>query len=240
MSADVLAAPDANIEYPSSDGMPLAETSLQYEWIVTFRENINWLLHDAEAFVGADNFWYPVQGHAEITQAPDVYVALGRPKGHRPSYKQWEEGGVAPQVAIEVWGLTNTREGMRRKREWYARYGVEEYYEYDPVRDTIKVFVRAGDELVRVSDLKTWVSPRLGIRFDDTREPVVVIGPGGRPFQTVEEIQAERDTLAERAQQEGERAERERQRADDAERRLAALYAKMRAAGVEPNGEADR
>src|SRR5437667_8569029 len=88
------------IYYPESDGKPMADNTKQYEWIVTIKENLDGLLPNA--FVAADLFWYPVQGNKNIVQAPDVLVAMGRPKGHRSSYKQWEEGGVAPQIVFEI------------------------------------------------------------------------------------------------------------------------------------------
>ena len=40
----------------------------------------------------------PWKGNRKIRSAPDALTAFGRPKGYRGSYKQWEEGDVAPQV----------------------------------------------------------------------------------------------------------------------------------------------
>jgi hypothetical protein len=37
-----------------------------------------------------DLLWYPVRGQPRLRMAPDVLVALGRPKGYRGSYRQWE------------------------------------------------------------------------------------------------------------------------------------------------------
>ena len=54
------------------------------------------------------------------------------PRGDRGSYKQWEEGGIAPQVVFEVLSPGNRAGEMRRKFQFYQRYGVEEYYIYDP------------------------------------------------------------------------------------------------------------
>ena len=59
-------------------------------------------------------------------------VAFGRPKGYRGSYKQWEEDGIAPQVVFEILSPGNRRDEMVRKFAFYERYGVEEYYIYDP------------------------------------------------------------------------------------------------------------
>ena len=83
-------------------------------------------------FVAGDLLWYPVAGDNKTRIAPDALVAFGRPKGDRGSYKQWEEGGMAPQVVFEVLSPGNTRQEMADKLAFYDRYGVEEYYLYDP------------------------------------------------------------------------------------------------------------
>ena len=85
--------------YPESDGQPMAENTKQFQWIVTIKENLDALLPNA--FVAGDLFWYPLEGNNLIRQAPDVLVAFGRPKGHRGSYRQWEEDNIAPQVVFE-------------------------------------------------------------------------------------------------------------------------------------------
>jgi hypothetical protein len=46
---------------------------------------------DENVFVAGDLLWYPVEGKPNISQAPDVMVAFGTPKGSSKSYKQWLE-----------------------------------------------------------------------------------------------------------------------------------------------------
>lgn len=117
------------IVYPESDGKPMADNTKQLEAIVYLYDNLCALFADREdVFVAADLFWYPVEGHPEIRTAPDVMVVLGRPKGHRPSYKQWEEGNVAPQVVFEVLSPSNRPSDLIENYLFYQRYGVEEYY----------------------------------------------------------------------------------------------------------------
>ncbi|MFM8294463.1 MAG: Uma2 family endonuclease, partial [Microcystaceae cyanobacterium] len=83
---------DPPIIYPDSDGQPMAENTLQFEWIVIVKENLELLFGDRpDVFVAGDLLWYPVEGNNKIRRAPDAMVALGRPKGYRGSYKQWEE-----------------------------------------------------------------------------------------------------------------------------------------------------
>jgi Uma2 family endonuclease len=199
------------VVYPESDGQPMAENTRQYECIVALQGGLDELVPD---FVGADNVWYPVEGRPDITTAPDVYVALGRPKGHRASYQQWNEGGVAPQVVFEVLSPRNRGVEMARKFKFYQRYGVEEYYLYDPDDNTWAGFYRDGSELVEITDMGAWVSPRLGIRFDITAPEMRVRRPDGEPFKTYREQAAARRV---------------------AEERVAALESKLRAAGIDPN-----
>ena len=136
----------AEVEYPSSDGQPIAESTRQFRWIATVQGNLDLLFAGRDdVFVGADNFIYPVEGDPKTCLAPDVYVAFGRPKGDRPSYKVWAEGGIFPQVVFEVLSPANTAQEMNRKRAFYDRYGAEEYYVLDPDELVVEGWVRAAD-----------------------------------------------------------------------------------------------
>ncbi len=120
--------PTKKVVYPESDGKPMADNTKQLESIVYLFDNLGSLFADRDdVFVAADLFWYPVEGHPEIRTAPDVMVAFGRPKGHRPSYKQWEEEGIAPQVVFEVLSPSKRPSDLIEKFLFYQQYGVEEY-----------------------------------------------------------------------------------------------------------------
>lgn len=204
--------------YPESDGKPMADNTLQYEWIVKIKENLEALLPDA--FIAADLFWYPVEGDPTTKVAPDVMVALGRPKGHRRSYKQWEEAGVAPQVVFEILSPCNTALEMMHKERFYTRYGVSEYYIYDPdARETLG-YVRKQNVLCPIENISGWVSPLLGIRFETTAKELELFFPDGKPLLSIEEL---RNALA-----------HEQQRADEERRRADRLAERLRALGVDP------
>ena len=84
-------------QYPDSDGQLIADNTKQFRWIVVIMENLERLFaSDANVFIAGDLLWYPVEGNPKLRQAPDVMVVIGRPKGNRGSYRQWEEGGIAP------------------------------------------------------------------------------------------------------------------------------------------------
>jgi hypothetical protein len=112
---------------------------------------------------------------------------------------------------------------MVKKQQFYDRYGVEEYYLYNPDRNDLTGFHRVNDHLEVIEEMAGWTSPRLGIVFTLTDVDLEIYYPDGRRFLTTVE-------LAQQAEQEQQRAEQEKQRADR-------LAAQLRALGVEPEGE---
>lgn len=201
----------SEVIYPDSDGKPMANNTKQFRWIVVIQQNLDWLFaDDPNVFVAGDLFWYPVEGKPNIVNAPDVMVVFGRPKSDRGSYQQWNEEDVAPQVVFEILSPSNTQDEMERKLLFYERYGVEEYYIYDPDRNRLRGWLRTEDGLDIIPQMADWLSPRLGIRFAWSEEDLEFYRPDGKRFLTYVEI-------AQRFEEERQRAEEERQRADQAE-----------------------
>jgi Uma2 family endonuclease len=227
MSVNQLEAPTKPVIYPDSDGKPMADNTKQFEWIVTIAGGLQALFADnPNVFVAGDLLWYPVEGDNKTRIAPDALVAFGRPKGHRGSYQQWEEGGVAPQVVFEVLSPGNTRREMTEKLAFYDRYGVEEYYLYDPDNGRLQGWWRQGGRLVEIAQMRGWVSPWLGVRFELEGMDLCLIRPDGRRFagyvemdQRAESAEQRAEQEAQRAEQEAQRAEQEAQRAESAEQR---------------------
>ncbi len=221
-----LAPVEGEIDYPESDGNLMAENTEQFAWIVLIKENLEILFRDdPNVFVAGDLLWYPVKGHNRLRVAPDAMVVFGRPKGRRGSYKQWEEAGLPPQVVFEVLSPGNRADEMADKLEFYERFGVEEYYLYDPDTDTLAGWQRGDDgQLHPLPILREWVSPRLGIRFDLSVSPMRLYRPDGQLF--LSSIEREEWLLA---------AE---QRA--AEEQMARAAAEQRAADAEAQATAER
>jgi hypothetical protein len=216
------------IGYPDGDGLPMADNTVQFRYIATIQGGIDALFRgDPNVFVAGDLFWYPVEGHPETRVAPDVLVAFGRPKGDRGSYKQWEEGNIPPQVVFEILSPGNTAVEMSNKLAFYQRYGVEEYYVFDPDRGELAGYQRRGEQLQSVPAMHGHVSPRLRVRFELVNDELHLYGPDGRWFPTYPELAAEREEAEQRATQAQQQAEQERQRAE----RLAAL---LREHGIDP------
>jgi len=219
----------SGIIYPDSDGKPMADNTEQFRWIVVIQQNLEWLFaNDANVFVAGDLLWYPVEGSNTICTAPDVMVALGRPKGYRGSYKQWQEDNIAPQVVFEILSPSNTLTEMAKKQAFYNRYGVGEYYLYDPDDNDVSGWLRNNGEFTVIDTIHDWVSPRLQIRFDCSGTELRLYRPDGTPFLSYLEIaqQAERERL--RAEQAEQQLEQERSRAQ-------ALAERLRAMGIDPD-----
>jgi Uma2 family endonuclease len=235
----------AEIVYPDSDGQPMADNTRQAEVLVYLKTNLDDLFAAREdVFVAMDLLWYPAEGHPEIRLAPDILVAVGRPKGHRGSYRQWAEDGVAPQVVFEVLSPGNRRGEMDYKFDFYQQYGVEEYYTYDPHDFGFSAWRWSPDanRLRLVHPADGCVSPILGVRFDAPGDREwQIIGPNGRPFRPPIEVRQELERTQaawSRAEADRERAEAERDQATAERDRTAAerdrLAAKLRELGVDP------
>ncbi|MFO0845227.1 MAG: Uma2 family endonuclease [Gemmataceae bacterium] len=194
MSRPPRPAAPSPVVYPDSDGKPMADNTKQFRWIQTIEGNLEALYRDRQdVFVAGDNLWYPVEGHPEIRTAPDVYVVFGRPKGDRGSYIQHLEGGVPLTVVFEILSPGNTRLEVDEKLTFYDDYGAEEYYKYDPDRDKLTAYQRGRAALRKLRVGESFVSPRLGIRFDLSGPEMVVYHPDGKRFLTFEELEADRE-----------------------------------------------
>ncbi|MGB3240792.1 MAG: Uma2 family endonuclease [Geitlerinemataceae cyanobacterium] len=189
------------IIYPSSDGQPMADSTIQYKLITKIKEGCESLYRkDENVFVAADLLWYPVEGNASISQAPDVMVIFGRPKDDRRSYLQWEENNIAPQVVFEIRSFSDTQTKMNRKLAFYNRYGVEEYYLYDPQDNELSGWQRIEGFLEVIETILGWVSPRLGVRFELGEEGLEIYRPDGQKFLSYSELEEQTQLAQQKAE----------------------------------------
>ncbi|MBD6619419.1 Uma2 family endonuclease [Komarekiella sp. 'clone 1'] len=213
---------DPDLLYPDSDGKPIADNTEQYRWIVLIKENLEILFANNEnVLIAGDLLWYPVRSQLITPTAPDVMVAFDRPKGKRRSYRQWQEDNTPLQVVFEILSPSNNAKEMDRKLEFYDTYGVEEYYLYDPESFQLDGWLRQNNHLSKLWQMDSWVSPRLGIRFEAGQGELVIYRPDGQRFLNSLE-------LNQRAEQAELLLAQERQRADQ-------LAAYLRGIGIDPD-----
>ncbi len=242
MSIDIAAA----VAYPESDGLPMADNTIQWDWMAKVVGELRELFAGQRVFVAGNLFWYPVEGETTLVTAPDAMVAFGRPPGDRGSYKQWEEDDVAPQVVFEILSPSNTDDDLDTRFAFFEAHGVEEYYFIDPYENTVLGYRRRGCRLVQIHRMQGFVSPRLGVKFERLDGELVLTGPDGRRFQTREDRVAELAAEWKRAEalfaaeqarsdQLARHVEDEKKRADDEKKRADAYAAKLRALGIDPD-----
>jgi Uma2 family endonuclease len=238
------------IIYPDSDGNPMSDNTKQFRWIVTIKENLDLLFaNDANVFVAGDLLWYPVEGSNTIRSAPDAMVVFGRPKGDRGSYQQWREDNIPPQVVFEILSPGNRMGEMDKKLKFYERYGVSEYYIYDPDKIDLAGWLRQDRLLDPIDEIQGWTSPQLGIKFELEPETLIIYRPDGERFLEFGELDARRQAAEQRAEraelettvarQDAEIARQEveiaRQEAEIARQSAAKLAAKLQELGIDPN-----
>lgn len=215
------------ILYPESDGKPMAENTMHFQWITTIQGGLDALFADkADVFVAGDLLWYPVQGRPFLSVAPDIMVAFGRSKGERGSYEQWKEENIAPQVVMEILSKGNTAGEMADKLIFYQTYGVQEYYLYDFRRNKMYVSLRSGDALITQQIESDFVSPILGVRFDMSGEELQLFNPNNTSFLTYVEQDQQRKLALEQKEeaiQEENKAIKEKEKALEEIERLKAL-----------------
>jgi Uma2 family endonuclease len=228
--------PITDIIYPDSDGQPMADNTEQFQWIVNIKENLESVFaNDPNVFVAGDLLWYPVEGDNKTRQAPDAMVVFGRPKGYRGSYMQWKEDGIAPQVVFEVLSPGNRTSEMAKKFQFYQRYGVREYYVYDPYDIELMGWRRIDQYLEIIENIDGWISPLLNIQFLLKSDTLEIRGPQGEPFLSLAAAKQERDVAQQErdvAQQERDAAQQER---DAAELKAERLAARLKELGVDPS-----
>jgi Uma2 family endonuclease len=127
-----------DVEYPESDGKPMAESDVHRKEMVDLITALDDHFDPVpDVYVAGNLFVYYEKGNRRAVVAPDVFVVKGVPKGNRRVYKLWEEG-AAPCFVIEVTSNSTQDEDQRDKKDRYSRLGVEEYFLHDPLGDYLE------------------------------------------------------------------------------------------------------
>jgi Uma2 family endonuclease len=240
----------AEIVYPSSDGEPLAETSVHVDAIIDLVVVLRQYLEGQSAIVLADQFLYYAQGYPKLRLAPDVMVIFDVPPGPRDNYKTWEEGQV-PVVIFEITSEGTKERDQNFKKILYEQLEVKEYWLFDPKGEWIEEQLRGyrlrGEQYEPITDnrseplqLRLAVDgQQLALYREDTGEKLLASSELAQALRAEILARQQAEDRAEqerqRAEQERQRAEQERQRAEQAEAQVEQLRERLRSLGVDPD-----
>jgi Uma2 family endonuclease len=233
--------------YPSSDGLPMAETDFQRRPLMYAVDALDVYFQDREdIYVSGNLFIYYEEGNPKAVVAPDVFVVIGTGKYDRSSYFLWREP-KGPDFVIEITSRSTRSEDQGPKRGTYAFLGVAEYWQYDPTGDYLEPSLQ-GFQLVdrNYEPIPAMPLPEMGLSLHSrvlnldlrleqgrlyfydpvTRQPLRSLREAEQDRQAAEAASQE----AEMARQEAEeQTRRETAARQAAEARIAELEARLRA-----------
>jgi len=228
----------STVEYPTSDGKPVAETDLHFREILALFQVLDYFFETrGDVYVAANNFVYFEEGNPKACFSPDVYVVYGVSKETRESYKVWEEGGRVPMVVFELTSKSTQKEDLGKKKALCENLGVQEYFLYDPKGEYLTPPLRGfrleqgryseiapdskGHRASTILGLKFFVNPLAQLGVIDTATGLVL--PRAKEYKLL----AQREAEGRRIEAEGRRIEAEGRRAAEAE--VARLKAELAA-----------
>lgn len=216
--------PEPEIDYPSSDGKPVAETYLHLNAIIAILKALELHLKGQQTTVLANQFLYYSQDLPRLRVAPDVMVIFGVAPGGRDNYKIWQEGQI-PSIIFEVTSKGTQSEDQGHKYVLYEQMGIQEYWLFDPKNEWIAGQLQGyrlwDDRYIPIEDHRSRV---LGLQLSVQG---FLLRFGQEATGNFLPIPDEIGNLVENLQAAQQLANRERQRAD----RLAEL---LRQQGIDP------
>lgn len=228
--------------YPSSDGEPLAETSVHLDAIINAVVTLRHYLAGQQAIVLSNQFLYYSEGFPKLRVAPDIMVIFNVAPGPRDNYKTWEEIQT-PAVIFEITSAGTREQDESFKKTLYEQMEIPEYWQFDPkgewIAEKLRGYRLQGEHYSLITDnhsqplqLRLAVDDGLIAFYRENGEKLPA------PNELIEALRQE--TLARQAaevqlEQERQRAEQERQRAEAAEAEVERLKEQLRLLGMEPN-----
>jgi Uma2 family endonuclease len=234
--------PAREIEYPTGDGKPMAETDVHRKDMTDLIQTLDAYHAPArEVYVSGNLLMYYQEGDRRKHVAPDVFLVRGVKKHDRECYLVWEEE-KAPDFVTEITSKSTRREDQNKKFAIYRDIlKVREYFLFDPTGDyldpPLQGYRLIGGEYVRIEPVEGRLpSEVLGLHLERDGTKLRLFNPVTREWlPTLEES---RDAERHRAEAERHRAEAERHRADEQQRQ--AVTERHRADEQQRQAEAER
>ncbi len=235
-------AVDDDIDYPSSDGQPMAETETHLLLMMALFPMLRRNFRDRpDVYVIANMLMYYRQGRPDLCRSPDIMVVKGIDgRLERRSYKTWVEG-AAPCFVLELTSKKTAKEDQKDKRQLYQELGVREYFLFDPLDEYLPQplmgyrLVDGQYEAIELESDGSLVSEELGLRFVPEGKNLAVFDcdTGVRLLssdelaENLDDSRLDAELAKQQAKRSLKRAKAAQQRADAAEAELAALRTEL-------------
>ena len=231
---------EPEIEYPESDGKPMAESDVHLAVMMHLVQGLrDHFADDPEVYVAGNLLLYYEEGK-RVSVAPDLFVVRGVPDHQRDTYLLWREGR-GPCFVLEVTSKSTRDEDLSTKKVLYRRLGVVEYFLFDPrdeyLEPRFQGFRLAGGAArdyrpVPSSSGGSLVSQTLGVAFhpEDNSLRMTDVATG-RPLLGFEDWKARAQEVEERLAAAEKRLAAAEARATQAEARNRELMEKLERRG---------
>jgi Uma2 family endonuclease len=187
---------EQEIEYPTSDGQPMAESPEHVQAII---ELLLGLQHRyagvPDVWTGANFFLFYERGNPKARVSPDVLLAKGVANWDRPNYLLWRE--KPPSLVVEVTSRKTWRKDSGSKKSLYERIGTEEYVLFDPHGECLRPplqgyrLLRGRYQPIPLSEDGSLLSRTTGLRFRPEGSRLrLADARTGEPILWPEEVQA--------------------------------------------------
>lgn len=199
------------IEYPYSDGKPMAESDLHRDEMMYLIQALDDRYRETpDIYVAGNLFLYYVPGDRKAVVAPDLFLVKGVSKGKRKSFLLWKEGR-GPSFVIEVTSDSTRDEDLNKKKDAYQRLGVDEYFLHDPLSEYLNPSLQGyrlqNGRYRRIAPEPdgSLVSTTTGLRLRREGEHLRLIDLGtGQPLHSFQEQREENLRLSDELRQKDE------------------------------------
>lgn len=204
------------IEYPTSDGRPMAETDWHRDLMTALIAMLKlWYAKARRVYVSGNLLLYYVPGNKRKHVSPDVFVVRGVSKRKRLYYLLWEEG-KSPEMIIELTSKSTRKEDLDTKFKLYRDIlKVYEYFLFDPFGDYLKPPLRgfrlSNGEYLPIQPVEGRLpSEVLGLHLERDGTMLRLYNPAtGQWLPTLEEAAAQAEAAREELRAENDNLRRE-------------------------------
>jgi Uma2 family endonuclease len=232
------------IDYPTSDGKPMAETDLHRNLMVEEIDILQrWFAPNSMVYVSGNLLIYYEPGNRRRHISPDVFVVQGVPNHWRDYYLHWEEKDL--DLAIEVTSSSTRSEDTDEKKRLYRDVlRVREYFLFDPRSEyldpSFQGFRLTSGLYVPITPvLGRMPSEVLGLHLERDGEHLRFWNPvTGQWLPTAQERDQQQEAARRQAEQQRDREAASRQQAEAARQQAEAV--RQQAEAARQQAEADR